>query len=141
MPDAVCDNKLLKKSLEENRKIVRDADDKLERIARTIREQGSYPQEGLSLVSHLAGLFGQRLWFYGKTVGYSNKLKISDACVECGLCVQNCPMKNLIMENGKVMAGQKCTMCYRCISHCPKQAITLLGKQVYEQCRYEKYVN
>jgi ferredoxin len=43
------------------------------------------------------------------------------------------------MKDGKVVAGGRCTMCYRCISHCPKQAITLLGKQVYEQCQFEKY--
>ncbi|MCR5459597.1 MAG: EFR1 family ferrodoxin [Acetatifactor sp.] len=139
MPDAVCDNKMLKKSIEDNKKLVREADAKLERVAREIKERGRYPQEGLSLASHLAGLFGQRLWFYGKTTGYSKKLKISDACVGCGLCVQNCPMHNLTMEDGKAVAGGRCTMCYRCISHCPKQAITLLGKQVYEQCRFEKY--
>ena len=141
MPDAVCDNKMLKKSLEENRRIVREADEKLARVAKQIREQGCYPQEGLSFFSHLAGLFGQRLWFYGKTTGYSDQLKVSDACVGCGLCVQNCPMKNLSVKDGKAVAGNQCTMCYRCISHCPKQAMTLLGKQVFEQCRYEKYAN
>ena len=33
----------------------------------------------------------------------------------------------------------KCTMCYRCFSNCPKQAITIIGKQVYEQSKFEKY--
>ena len=58
----------------------------------------------------------------------------------CGLCAKNCPMGNLKVENGKVVSLDKCTMCYRCISSCPKQAITLLGKVVVEQCRYEKFV-
>ena len=31
-------------------------------------------------------------------------------------------------------------MCYRCISNCPQQAITLLGKKLYEQCKIEKYL-
>jgi ferredoxin len=53
--------------------------------------------------------------------------------------VKNCPMSNLIIKNGKVVSLNKCTMWYRCISQCPKKAITLLGKKVYEQCRFEKY--
>ena len=139
MPDAVCDNKLLKKSLEENRSIVREADAKIEKTVSNIKQNGSYPKEGLSFIAHLAGLFGQRLWFYNKTTGYSKKLKISDACVGCGLCASNCPMGNLNIQNGKAVNLGKCAMCYRCISSCPKKAITLLGKEVVEQCRYEKY--
>ena len=139
MPDAVCDNKMLKKPAEENRKIVEAADIKIRAIAKDILESGRYPQDGLSVFSHLCGLFGQRLWFYNKTTDYSDKLKISDSCTGCGICAKNCPMGNLSISEGKAVSHNKCAMCYRCISSCPKQAITLLGKQVYEQCRYEKY--
>lgn len=140
MPDAVCDSKLLKKSAEENRQIVKSADCRLEVVA-TEFKSGRYPQEGLAFIDHLKGLFGQRLWFYAKTAGYTDKLKVSDECISCGLCVQNCPMKNLTMSaNGKPIQKGKCTMCYRCISHCPKQAITLLGKNVVEQTVIEKFI-
>lgn len=81
MPDAVCDSKLLKKSLEENRRIIHEADRKIEKATNTIKQTGKYPREGLSFPAHLAGLFGQRLWFYNKTTGYSKKLKISDDCI------------------------------------------------------------
>ena len=140
MPDAVCDSKLLKKTLEENKRIVHEADEKIENAVRGIKENGKYPKEGLSFPAHLAGLFGQRLWFYNKTTDYSKKLKISDSCIGCGLCASNCPMGNLVIQNGKAVNLEKCAMCYRCISSCPKKAITLLGKEVVEQCRYEKYV-
>ena len=70
MPDSVCDSKLLKKSIEENKAIVKAADARIEQIAEQI-QQGIYPQEGLSFLSHLKGLFGQRLWFYHKTTGYN----------------------------------------------------------------------
>ena len=79
------------------------------------------------------------MWFSGKTKGYSDQLKISQACIGCGLCTQICPMHNLELKNGKAVPAEKCTMCYRCISRCPKQAITLLGEKVQEQTRFEKF--
>lgn len=138
MPDSVCDSKLLKKTLEENREIVKQADKKIELVAEKIK-QGQYTKDGISFFSHLIGLFGQRLWFYNKTTRYTDKLKINQDCIGCNLCVSLCPMKNISIQNGKAVAGNQCTMCYRCISHCPKKAITLLGNQVTEQCQYEKY--
>lgn len=138
MPDSVCDSKLLKKTIEQNKEIVIQADKKIEFIAQRIK-QGKYPKDGLTFSSHIIGLFGQRLWFYGKTAGYTDKLKVSQNCIGCGLCVSLCPMNNISIYNGKAVADSKCTMCYRCISHCPQKAITLLGNEVKEQCRYEKY--
>lgn len=139
MPDSVCDNKMLKKDIVENRQIVKNADKRLEQIAEQIK-QGKYPQEGLSFIAHIKGLFGQRLWFYRKTVGYTDKLKISDSCTGCGLCCKECPMGNIEMKDNRAVSGERCTMCYRCISLCPQKAITLIGDHVWEQCRYEKYV-
>lgn len=140
MPDSVCDNKMLKKPLEVNRQIVRDADEKIEKIGNDMHNGGKYPQEGLSFFAHVAGLMGQRLWFYNKTTDYSTKLKISDACVGCGKCATSCPMNNLTISDEKAVSNNKCAMCYRCISTCPVKAITLLGNEVFEQVRFEKYV-
>lgn len=138
MPDSVCDSKLLKKTVAQNKEIVNRADKKIELIAQQIKG-GNYPKNGITLFSHIIGLFGQRLWFYRKTSRYSNKLKINKNCVGCGLCVSLCPMNNIYIKDNKAVAGKKCTMCYRCISRCPQKAITLLGDTVQEQCRYEKY--
>ncbi len=138
MPDSVCDSKLLKKGIEENRQIVKNADKRIEQTAEQIK-RGIYPKEGLSFIAHIKGLFGQRLWFYRKTIYYTDKLKISDSCIGCGLCSKECPMKNIKMKENRAVLGKRCTMCYRCISLCPQKAITLLGKKVQEQCRLEKY--
>ena len=138
MPDSVCDSKLLKKGIEENRQIVKNADKRIEQTAEQIK-RGLYPKEGLSFIAHIKGLFGQRLWFYRKTIYYTDKLKISDSCIGCGLCSKECPMKNIKMKENRAVPGKRCTMCYRCISLCPQKAITLLGKKVQEQCRLEKY--
>ena len=138
MPDSVCDSKLLKKGIEENRQIVKNADKRIEQTAEQIK-RGIYPKEGLSFIAHIKGLFGQRLWFYRKTIYYTDKLKISDSCIGCGLCSKECPMKNIKMKENRAVPGKRCTMCYRCISLCPQKAITLLGKKVQEQCRLKKY--
>mgnify|MGYP005875081151 CR=1 FL=1 len=139
MPDSVCDSKLLKKSIEQNKNIVLQADEKIEHIAEKIKK-GKYPKDGITFISHIIGLLGQRLWFYGKTSDYTDKLKINKNCIGCGLCASLCPMKNISIQNGKAIPDSKCTMCYRCISHCPQKAITLIGKEVTEQSQYEKYV-
>lgn len=139
MPDSVCDVKLLKKSIERNREVIKAADKKIEKWAEKIK-YGTYPKDGLHFYDRMAGFICQRLWFYGKTKDYSDKLKINHNCTGCGLCVHLCPMENLVIKKSKATAGNRCTMCYRCISSCPQQAITLLGDTVVEQCRYDKYV-
>ena len=140
MPDSIGDCKALKKSAEQNRAIVKNAEQRVITIAKQMKA-GKYPQEGLSFWAHMAGLFGQRLWFYNKAMSYTNKLKINpDKCVGCGICAKGCPTQNIKIENGKAVANAQCTMCYRCVSYCPKEAITLLGKEVVEQVRFTKYM-
>lgn len=93
------------------------------------------------MIYHFAGLFGQRLYFYNKTRSYSDKLKIDNKkCIGCGKCIKLCPMNNIHLDKQKAVSGNMCTMCYRCISKCPTQAITLLGKRIFEQCYIEKYL-
>ena len=141
MPDCIGDVKLLKKSFEENRKIIAKADEKIANTAKHI-SQRKFPKNGLSFASRLIGLLGQRLYFQKKTKQYYNGIKVDTAkCVACGLCASLCPMNNIEVKNGAVKFNDKCTMCYRCFSNCPKQAITLLGNTVIEQCRFDKYKN
>lgn len=140
MPDNISDEKVLKKTAEQTRRIIAAAREKLQASADSYK-RGVPTQEGLGFLYHVAGLFGQRLWFYSKTKAYSDKLKISrDRCVGCGVCVKLCPLANLTVEDGKARAHGRCTMCYRCVSGCPKQAITLLGKTLYGQYRLENYI-
>ena len=141
MPDSIGDCKALKKSHEQNKEIIAKADRRIAEAAEQIKA-GRFPKEGLSFWAHLAGLFGQRLWFYNKTTGYTDKLKIDPSkCVGCGLCAKNCPTHNIEIKDGKAYASCQCTMCYRCVDFCPKQAVTLLGKRLYEQPCYDKNAN
>lgn len=140
MPDSISDERVLKRSLENNRKLIKRAELKIKAAVHGLKN-GNPPQEGLGPYDHLAGLLGQRLYFYNKTKNYSNKLKIDkEKCIGCGKCTSLCPMGNIHMNKKQAVSGNQCTMCYRCVSKCPAQAITLLGKRVIEQCYIEKYL-
>lgn len=141
MPDCIGDEKALKKSLEKNKEVVKNAEDKICKAVEYMKN-GHPTKEGINFLYHVAGLFGQRLWFYNKTKEYSDKLNIDKSkCIGCGLCSNLCPMNNIEIIDTKAQTMGKCTMCYRCVSNCPKQAITLLGKKVYEQCKIERYLD
>lgn len=142
MPDSICDEPMLKRPLSKNQHLVKEAELKIEQAANAFT-RGTPPQEGLGTISFLAGLFGQRLYFFHKTQSYSDRLKIdTEKCIGCGKCVQLCPMKTISLDLEKSLAkpGNQCTMCYRCANRCPTQAITLLGKKVIEQSYIEKYL-
>ncbi len=138
MPDCIGDVGLLKKSAEENRNIIAEADRKIDLGIRAFRA-GKYPKDGLHFFSRLAGLFGQRLYYRNKTRCYYTKIKTDpEKCTLCGKCVALCPMKNIGIKDGKITYRGQCTMCYRCFSNCPNQAITIIGKQVLEQYKFEQ---
>ena len=140
MPDSIGDEKVLKRPLEDNKRLVANAEHKI-KAAVLAMQNGKPLQEGIGIFCHVAGLLGQRLYFAGKTRNYTYKLKIdTQQCVGCGKCVVLCPMKNIALRDGVAISDSQCTMCYRCVSNCPKQAITLLGKRVVEQCKIENYL-
>ncbi len=51
-----------------------------------------------------------------------------ELCIGCGLCKNDCPVNNIIIENKKsVIKKQDCLMCGHCARICPTKAITLTG--------------
>lgn len=139
MPDCIGDVGLLKKPSEENRRIIAAAAGKTDNAARAFLS-GKPPQDGLNVFCHIAGLFGQRLWFYNKTKSYTQNPKIDGAkCVGCGVCERLCPKGNIKVSGGKASSGDSCTMCYRCFSECPQKAITIIGKRVIVQYKFDDY--
>lgn len=57
-----------------------------------------------------------------------SSVRIRDNCTQCRLCVEICPMKNLVNGDNRITDSQNCTGCYRCINRCPQKAITVLFK-------------
>ena len=138
MPDSRADVKLMKKSADEKRKTRWATEQKMDFAIKRMKN-GIFPKEGLNFFYRIAGVFGQRLYFSGKTKHYYTKIRTDEGkCVKCGLCESLCPMSNIVISD-TVVYGDKCTMCYRCFANCPKQAITIIGKHVYEQCKFDNY--
>lgn len=141
MPDCIGDVKALKRPIERNINIVKDTDCKIKQTVANIKNK-KYSQDGLTFINHLAGFFGQRLWFYGKPYKLKEKLKIDyEKCISCGQCSNICPMGNIKIIKNKPIPQNNCTCCYRCFSNCPKKAITLIGNKVIEQSTIDKYIN
>lgn len=44
-------------------------------------------------------------------------------CIECKLCAEICPVKNISFSEYPAFDGNKCQFCLRCISYCPTKAI------------------
>ena len=133
MPDCICDVKALKRTPDQNKQIVIQAEECIKSAVYNLKN-GTPTKNGLGFWCHIAGLLGQRLWFYRKTQAYSDKIQInSDTCIKCGKCALVCPMNNLSLSKGKIVANGRCTLCYRCVNQCSKKAITILGKKVISQ--------
>lgn len=139
MPDCIGDVKALKKSCGENLQTVQASVLKINFAAECYKNKKP-TMEGLNFTSHMAGLFGQRLYFNSKTKNYTDSVKIRcSVCTGCGKCEKLCPMKNIRISDGKAVSGNMCTLCYRCFSNCPQKAITILGSKVLVQHKIENY--
>lgn len=80
------------------------------------------------------------------TMRMFNKLETDQSkCKKCGLCVQECPVNNIRMEDFLVHQNN-CQFCMRCGAVCKTGAIRFKGKPQYqirniEQCQKEKENN
>jgi len=98
------------------------ADETIKDIAVAIRN-GKESKSEIPLKAHLIQRIGQAEPFAARFFGL--ELHAKKSCIQCGLCVRECPVKNIKMtDEGKIKFGFKCTMCMRCIYDCPTKAIT-----------------
>ena len=75
------------------------------------------------------------------TIGYDAMRKtkhfsVEDTCIGCGLCVKNCPVSAIILNEHKPeWIKEQCVMCLSCLHHCPKFAIQY-GKNTKKHGQY-----
>jgi ferredoxin len=48
---------------------------------------------------------------------------VTDDCVNCALCSELCPVKNIVIADGKPQFLHKCEQCMACVQWCPNRAI------------------
>lgn len=63
------------------------------------------------------------------------KFNVNGDCINCRLCIDICPSKNIEIINGKIKFNGQCTDCMGCINICPKHAINI-GKSTIKKDRY-----
>lgn len=67
---------------------------------------------------------------YEKRRMQDNFFSIDKTCVSCGTCQNVCPVKNIILENGKPEFKHHCEHCFACVHWCPKKAIQYQSKTI-----------
>ena len=60
--------------------------------------------------------------FYRFTIG-DKKFRVTDKCISCGQCAENCMVNNITMEKGRPVWHGGCIHCMACICRCPAEAI------------------
>lgn len=60
---------------------------------------------------------------FNKYATDDRKYHSTDQCIHCGKCVEVCPLKNIVLEEGRPKWNGHCTMCMACYHHCPVNAI------------------
>jgi len=65
----------------------------------------------------------------------SGKFWVDERCNQCGLCIQLCPTKNIIMHDNKLSWQNHCEQCLACIQWCPQEAMQY-GRRTPAYSRY-----
>ncbi len=119
---------------EEISKIIEKAKIKAESLAESIIRGEELP----SIKTDFRGKFLSSALVNGGFYIFSvsaKKFYVTDKCVSCGKCKEECALNNIKIVNGKPKWGNNCTHCMACICKCPKLAIEY-GNKTKNKERY-----
>jgi ferredoxin len=102
-------------------KLVAESEKEIKDIGSSLVE-GRKTKPGVTAKSRLLNFLGKAEPFASRIFGL--ELYAGKNCNSCGICWNNCPVKNIEDNNGKPRFGFKCLMCMRCIYNCPQKAIS-----------------
>ncbi len=49
-------------------------------------------------------------------------IEVSDECMQCGICAEECPVGAIDLNNSGLIDKEKCITCCACIKNCPQNA-------------------
>jgi ferredoxin len=104
---------------------------KMQKVCRNI-QSGKVRKRGFNAGSRALGLIQAPLLMPAERKA-NKHINIADDCIGCGLCVTECPMKNLTLKDEKIIHNHNCTVCYRCINRCPQKAINFFRYKIKKQ--------
>ena len=68
---------------------------------------------------------------------WQHLIRVTDACVGCGICTKVCSSDSMQLENGRaVHIPGRCQTCLACVHACPYKAIGLTVPEKNPQARY-----
>lgn len=73
-------------------------------------------------------LSGMVNWGFNHFMSKICSFTVSEQCVRCGRCVQDCPTGNIQLTDTGISFGDQCMFCLGCINQCPTHAIDCKGK-------------
>lgn len=120
--------------VESQMKRIRNADEKIRRIAREISQRKTLPLEKGPLWQRVLFSMMYRMSF-DKVPSLDKSFFADENCNSCGICAKVCPAANVELKDGKPAWNNRCEQCLACIQWCPKMAIQY-GKKTHA---YERY--
>ena len=111
--------------------IVKDDETKVENKICKVREEIpnavhnilnlTFQKQCTNALSNIMHFIGKMEWL-GLLI-FGKVFYVSKDCINCCLCVNNCPNKNINMDKKHVKINRHCGLCMRCIYLCPRNSI------------------
>lgn len=121
-------------SVKKQNKLFAAARIKVSAIAREVLNRVEQPVEKGPLWERL--LF---TWIYNYSFPYvprmDEKFRVDERCNNCGLCIELCPVNNIVMQDNRLIWQNQCEQCLACIQWCPQEALQY-GKRTVKFARY-----
>ncbi len=118
---------------EKRREIFSVAEGKIQEAIRAISAGERRAKAGTPLGWLLAATVGPLLSHHRHSL--DKRFSTDEKCIGCEVCIQVCPMDNIVLVDGRPQWRHRCEACMACINYCPEQAIQY-GKSTARRGRY-----
>ncbi|MGB9927217.1 MAG: EFR1 family ferrodoxin [Methanosarcina sp.] len=80
--------------------------------------------KSISLISQISDVYVPGIYPYRGDSKLWNVdfIAVSNECLQCGICAENCPVGAIDAENSHLIDIEKCITCCACIKNCPQNA-------------------